>query len=128
MKYARPAPTRPAYRPSGRGAPRGGRLRPGCPGAGGLGQLRAGHAESTRRLTHAEAERAGRTGERIAEPDARIALAVSLFRLADDDAAREALDRAEKLVRALPYPAGIRHAAAARQLVAGDRSGREPHE
>ncbi|WLQ38973.1 hypothetical protein P8A22_02335 [Streptomyces laculatispora] len=53
---------------------------------------------------------------------------MSLFRLADDDAAREALDRAEKLVRALPYPAGIRHAAAARQLVAGYRSGREPHE
>ncbi|MFF3260219.1 ATP-binding protein [Streptomyces sp. NPDC002932] len=81
------------------------------------GQLRAGHAASARRIAHAEVERAARTGERIAEADARIALAMALFRLAEHTAAREALERAEELVRALPYPAGIRHAADARRLM-----------
>ncbi|MFG2595772.1 ATP-binding protein [Streptomyces sp. NPDC048462] len=81
------------------------------------GRLRAGHPGPARRIAHAEVERAARTGERIAEADARIALAVALFRLAEHEAAREALDRAEELVRALPYPAGIRHAADARRLM-----------
>ncbi|MEU1494183.1 AAA family ATPase [Streptomyces sp. NPDC005776] len=80
-------------------------------------RLLTGDAETARQLARAEVARAGPAGERIAEADARIALAASLFRLDDNDAAREALAQADELVRALPYPAAARHAADVRRLM-----------
>ncbi|MEW1893776.1 hypothetical protein AB0406_34365, partial [Streptomyces sp. NPDC085659] len=56
-------------------------------------------------------------GERLAEADARTVLALALHRLGEGEAAREALTRADDLVRALPYPAGAPHAAAVRALM-----------
>ncbi|NEC07800.1 hypothetical protein, partial [Streptomyces sp. SID7909] len=64
-----------------------------------------------------EVARAARTGERLAEADARTVLALALHRLGDGEAAREALTRADDLVRALPYPAGAAHAAEVRALM-----------
>ncbi|MBM7056984.1 ATP-binding protein [Streptomyces durocortorensis] len=87
------------------------------------GEILTGRAGPARELADAEAVRAGRTGERIAEAEACIALAVALSRLAADEreagAARTSLARAEDLARALPYPAGVRHAATARRLMDG---------
>ncbi|MEV6264804.1 AAA family ATPase [Streptomyces sp. NPDC051784] len=73
-------------------------------------ELRSGRADKARRLAHAEALRAERTGERLAEVDARVALAAALARLGHTDEAREARERAEAVAAALPYPAGIRQA------------------
>ncbi|MGW1295746.1 ATP-binding protein [Streptomyces sp. NPDC002533] len=85
------------------------------------GEILTGRAGPARDLAYAEAVRAGRTGERIAEAEAGLALAVALSRLPDDEAAggsaRESLARAEELARTLPYPAGLRHAATARRLM-----------
>lgn len=85
------------------------------------GEILTGRAGPARDLACAEAVRAGRTGERIAEAEAGLALAVALSRLPDDEAAggsaRDSLARAEELARTLPYPAGLRHAATARRLM-----------
>ncbi len=93
-------------------------------------EILTGSAGPARDLAYAEAVRAGRTGERIAEAEAGLALAVALSRLPDGEAAsgaaQESLARAEELARALPYPAGLRHAVTARRLmdeVAGTSSG-----
>ncbi|MGD1224161.1 AAA family ATPase [Streptomyces krungchingensis] len=81
------------------------------------GELFSGRAESARRIALAEVRRAGRTGERLAEAEARVALAVSLAGLRRTEEADEALTRAESLALTLPYPAGSRRAAAARGLM-----------
>ncbi|NEC63584.1 AAA family ATPase [Streptomyces sp. SID9727] len=80
-------------------------------------QLHSGRPEQARRLAADEVARAARTGERIAEADARTILALALFRLGDADAASEALTRADDLARALPYPAGAARAAEVRALM-----------
>lgn len=80
-------------------------------------ELRSNRPEPARRLAADEVARAARTGERIAEADARTVLALALHRLGDADAAREALTRADDLARALPYPAGAVHAAEVRALM-----------
>ncbi|MFG3105364.1 ATP-binding protein [Streptomyces tendae] len=80
-------------------------------------ELHRGRAESARRLAGAEVDRAARTGERIAEVDARTVLALALFRLGDGEAARHALTRADDLARALPYPMGMTHTAEVRRLM-----------
>ncbi|SEC04026.1 hypothetical protein SAMN05216483_0934 [Streptomyces sp. 2131.1] len=80
-------------------------------------ELQSGRPAPARRLAADEAARTARTGERIAEADARTVLALALFRLGDDTAAREALHQAETLAAALPYPAGTAHAAEVRRLM-----------
>ncbi|MFC8538491.1 ATP-binding protein [Streptomyces sp. NPDC057249] len=80
-------------------------------------ELHSGRPEPARRLAADEVARAARTGERIAEADALTVLALALHRLGDAGAAREALTRADDLVRTLPYPAGAVHAAEVRGLM-----------
>ncbi|MEU5820464.1 AAA family ATPase [Streptomyces sp. NPDC047803] len=80
-------------------------------------ELHSGRPEAARRLAGDEVARAGRTGERLAEADARTVLALALHRRGDGEAAREALTRADDLARALPYPAGAGHTAGVRALM-----------
>ncbi|MEU2022186.1 AAA family ATPase [Streptomyces sp. NPDC016469] len=80
-------------------------------------ELHCGRPEAARRIAGEEVVRAGRTGERLAEADARTVLALALHRLGEGEAAREALTRADDLVRALPYPAGAAHVAEVRALM-----------
>ncbi|MFF7337693.1 ATP-binding protein [Streptomyces sp. NPDC008163] len=80
-------------------------------------ELHSGRPEAARRLAGDEVARAGRTGERLAEADARTVLALALYRLGDEEAAREALTRADDLARVLPYPAGAVHTAEVRALM-----------
>ncbi|TRV73114.1 AAA family ATPase [Streptomyces sp. 130] len=80
-------------------------------------RLHSGRPGPARRLAADEVARAARTGERIAEADARTVLALALHRLGDADAAREALARADDLARALPYPAGAVHVTEVRALM-----------
>ncbi|MEU2249169.1 AAA family ATPase [Streptomyces sp. NPDC019224] len=80
-------------------------------------ELHSGRPEPARRLAADEVARAARTGERIAEADARTVLALALFRLGEGDAAHEALRRADALAAALPYPAGVAHVAGVRRLI-----------
>ncbi|WP_245791627.1 ATP-binding protein [Actinacidiphila rubida] len=82
-------------------------------------ELLSGQAESARRRALAEVARAGRTGERLAETEARIALGAALFRLGEAAAAEEALSGAGDLAAGLPYPAGLSRVAAARRLADG---------
>ncbi|WP_420802743.1 ATP-binding protein [Streptomyces adustus] len=82
-------------------------------------ELLAGRAASALRHALAEVSRAGRTGERLAEVEARIALGVALSRLDRADEARDALERAAELSGRLPYPAGTRRLSAARDLLKG---------
>ncbi|WP_405939672.1 AAA family ATPase [Streptomyces sp. NBC_00726] len=79
--------------------------------------LRSGRPEPARRRSADEVARAARTGERLAEADARTVLALALHRLGAGEAAREALTRADDLARSLPYPAGAAHAAEVRVLM-----------
>lgn len=83
------------------------------------GELLSGQAESARRRALAEVSRAGRTGERLAEVEAHIALGAALFGLGEADSAEQALARAERLAARLPYPAGLSRVAAARRHAAG---------
>ncbi|MFD7878769.1 ATP-binding protein [Streptomyces sp. NPDC059766] len=82
-------------------------------------ELLAGRAASARRHALAEVSRAGRTGERLAEVEARIALGVALSRLGRADEAQDALERAAELSGRLPYPAGTHRLSAARDLLEG---------
>lgn len=80
-------------------------------------ELLSGRAEAAVRLARAEVARAERTGERLAEVEARIVLGASLSRLARTPEGTTELSRAESLAEALPYPAGTRRAAWARNLL-----------
>ncbi|MEU0596894.1 AAA family ATPase [Streptomyces sp. NPDC006393] len=73
-------------------------------------ELLRGERESARRTAAEEVERTRRTGERLAEVEARVVWAV-----AAKDA--EALGAAEEAARALPFPAGLRQVEAARGLM-----------
>ncbi|MFE1548520.1 hypothetical protein [Streptomyces sp. NPDC058718] len=59
----------------------------------------------------AEAGRAERAGERLAETDARTARAAALVALGREREAAEGFDRAAALAEELPYPAGARRVA-----------------
>ncbi|WP_328580546.1 hypothetical protein [Streptomyces sp. NBC_00370] len=80
-------------------------------------ELLSGRPEAALPLARAEVTRARHTGERLAEVEARIALGASLSRLARKPDGTKELVRAEKLAEALPYPAGTRRAARARDLL-----------
>ncbi|MFJ8886802.1 ATP-binding protein [Streptomyces sp. NPDC102402] len=80
-------------------------------------ELFGGRAEPARELARAEAERAGRTGERLAEVEARVVLAVALSRLSFAEESQDALRQAEAMAEALPYPAGLRRVRSARELM-----------
>ncbi|MEV6018014.1 MULTISPECIES: AAA family ATPase [unclassified Streptomyces] len=82
-------------------------------------ELLSGRAENALRIARAEAARAERTGERLAEVEARIVLGASLSRQAPTREGARELTRAESLAGALPYPAGTRRLARARDLLRG---------
>ncbi|MGW1003111.1 ATP-binding protein [Streptomyces sp. NPDC002520] len=76
--------------------------------------LVAGRAQHAAELAAAEAERATRSGERLAEVDARTAHGAALARLGHPGPAAEAFTRASALATALPYPVGVSRIALAR--------------
>ncbi|WP_432102251.1 ATP-binding protein [Streptomyces sp. bgisy091] len=86
-------------------------------------ELGAGRAETARDLASTESLRAERTGEQLAEVDARVALAASLAGLGHADDARDAFARAEEVAASLPYPAGTRQSQLARSLLDGPEPG-----
>ncbi|MFE5944554.1 ATP-binding protein [Streptomyces sp. NPDC056480] len=85
-------------------------------------ELLSGRPDTAQRLARAEVARAERTGERLAEVEARIALGTSLTRLARATEGARELNRAESSAESLPYPAGTRRAAWARGLPDGTGS------
>ncbi|MFI8372119.1 ATP-binding protein [Streptomyces sp. NPDC085466] len=80
-------------------------------------ELLAGRAQAAMRLARAEVARAERTGERLAEVEARIVLGTALTSLTRSREGGEQLARAEAAAHSLPYPAGSRRAAWARGLL-----------
>ncbi|MYX20153.1 LuxR family transcriptional regulator, partial [Streptomyces sp. SID8380] len=80
-------------------------------------ELLCGRPADGLRLARAELTRARRTGERLAEIEARLALATCLSRLTRTTEGARELARAESQARTLPYPAGTRRATWARQLL-----------
>ncbi|MFD3996058.1 ATP-binding protein [Streptomyces sp. NPDC058548] len=85
------------------------------------GELLSGRKESARRRVLAEVARAERTGERLAEVEARVALGASLVMLSRDDEGAQELARAESLAGLLPYPAGTSRAAWARTRLRAEK-------
>ncbi|MFI1094964.1 ATP-binding protein [Streptomyces sp. NPDC020917] len=83
------------------------------------GELLSGRAGSAGDRALAEAARAGRTGERLTEVEARIVAGAALFRLGEPDRAEEVLAQARELAAHLPYPAGLSRVAVARRLADG---------
>ncbi|MFI6647485.1 ATP-binding protein [Streptomyces sp. NPDC050529] len=81
------------------------------------GELLSGRAESARQRAAAEVSRAERTGEHLAEVEARLALGAALSLLGEEAEGAEELARAESLAEILPYPAGTSRAARARTLL-----------
>lgn len=81
------------------------------------GELLSGRAESARQRAVAEVSRAERTGEHLAEVEARLALGAALSVLGEDAEGAGELARAESLAELLPYPAGTSRAAWARALL-----------
>ncbi|SDK51719.1 transcriptional activator domain-containing protein [Streptomyces indicus] len=84
--------------------------------------------QSALTLARAEVARAERTGERLAEVEARIALGAALVRAAGErgagprvssgaKAGEGELERAASVAAALPYPAGTRRVAWAREVL-----------
>ncbi|MFD9246524.1 hypothetical protein ACFV0D_32295 [Streptomyces sp. NPDC059556] len=82
-------------------------------------ELLSGRPGTAQRLARAEVARAERTGERLAEVEARIALGTSLTLLARAPEGASELARAESSADSLPYPAGTRRASWARGLLDG---------
>ncbi|MFE7513174.1 hypothetical protein ACFU8I_18425 [Streptomyces sp. NPDC057540] len=80
-------------------------------------ELMSGRPDIAMRLARAEAARAERTGERLAEVEARIALGTALHRLGRTPEGTQEPTRAVASAEALPYPAGTRRAAWARDLL-----------
>ncbi|MER7728301.1 AAA family ATPase [Streptomyces sp. NPDC096323] len=87
------------------------------------GELLSGRAASARQHALAEVSRAERTGEHLAEVEARIVLGASLSMLAEEAEGAEELARAESLAERLPYPAGTSRAAWARALLRAAKHG-----
>ncbi|MEU2656002.1 AAA family ATPase [Streptomyces sp. NPDC007325] len=88
-----------------------------APGLAAWAELLAGRAQAAMRLARAEVARAERTGERLAEVEARIVLGTALTSLTRSREGSEQLARAEAAAHSLPYPAGSRRAAWARGLL-----------
>ncbi|MBP2585331.1 DNA-binding SARP family transcriptional activator/predicted ATPase [Streptomyces sp. PvR006] len=82
-------------------------------------ELLSGRPDTAQRLARAEVARAERTGERLAEVEARIVLGTSLTLLARAPEGASELARAESSADSLPYPAGTRRASWARGLLDG---------
>ncbi|MFJ9176675.1 ATP-binding protein [Streptomyces sp. NPDC102360] len=82
-------------------------------------ELGAGRPEAALELATAEATRAARTGERLAEVEAHLAHAAALSHLSSPTAATHALTRAMTLAQSLPYPAGLRRAREVHTLLTG---------
>ncbi|MEU6440181.1 AAA family ATPase [Streptomyces sp. NPDC047046] len=80
-------------------------------------ELLCGRAAEGSRLARAELARARRTGERLVEIEARLALGTCLSRLRRTTEGTRELARAEAQARTLPYPAGARWATWARELL-----------
>ncbi|MFD5764313.1 ATP-binding protein [Streptomyces sp. NPDC127049] len=83
--------------------------------------LMSGRPGIAMRRARAEAARAERTGERLAEVEARIALGTALHHLGRTPEGTTELTRAVASAETLPYPAGTRRAAWAQDLL-GDTS------
>ncbi|MFD7295871.1 ATP-binding protein [Streptomyces sp. NPDC059897] len=81
-------------------------------------QLDAGRPRLALELATAEATRAERTGERLAEAEAHLARSAALSHLASPTEAAAALTHATHLGHSLPYPAGLRRAKELRTRVA----------
>ncbi|MET9676308.1 AAA family ATPase [Streptomyces sp. NPDC006482] len=77
--------------------------------------LACGRAPEAVAVAAAEAERAERAGERLAETEARTVHAAALAALGREREALEGFDRAAALAEELPYPAGARRVAEARR-------------
>ncbi|MEV7376034.1 AAA family ATPase [Streptomyces sp. NPDC090301] len=82
-------------------------------------ELLSGRPDTAQRLARAEVARAERTGERLAEVEARIVLGTSLTLLARAPEGASELARAASSADSLPYPAGTRRASWARGLLDG---------
>ncbi|MFB8082947.1 AAA family ATPase [Streptomyces sp. NPDC056013] len=80
-------------------------------------ELLSGRPGTAQRLARAEVARAERTGERLAEVEARIALGTSLTLLGRTPEGASELAGAESSAESLPYPAGTRRASWARDLL-----------
>ncbi|MEU3605546.1 AAA family ATPase [Streptomyces sp. NPDC035033] len=78
--------------------------------------LAAGRWDRAVALARAEAERAARTGERIAETEARTVHAAALAARGDAARAEEAFAKAARLAESLPYPAAVRRLQEVRAL------------
>ncbi|MGR6319044.1 hypothetical protein Q2K19_30740 [Micromonospora soli] len=77
--------------------------------------LAFGRVQEAVEVAAAEAARADRAGERLAETDARIVHAAALAELGREREAADAFGRAAALAEALPYPAGSRRLALVRR-------------
>ncbi|WP_299538892.1 AAA family ATPase [uncultured Streptomyces sp.] len=84
-------------------------------------ELMSGRAGAALRLARAEVARAERTGEQLAEVEARIVLGACLSALGRTPEGAGELTRAESRARSLPYPAGTRRAEWARELAREER-------
>ncbi|MEU3894804.1 AAA family ATPase [Streptomyces sp. NPDC045251] len=84
-------------------------------------RLLTGNPETALSLARTEVTRTCRTGERLAEVEARAALGAALARLARPEEGTRQLDRARSLARSLPYPAGARWVRWARELAESAR-------
>ncbi|MFB6531568.1 hypothetical protein [Streptomyces sp. NPDC056399] len=82
-----------------------------------MGEDHVGTPGIAMRRSRAEAARAERTGEGLAEVEARIALGTALHRLGRTPEGIKELTRAVGSAQGLPYPAGTRRAAWARDLL-----------
>lgn len=80
-------------------------------------QLLAGQPEPALLLARAEADRATRSGERIAETEARMVLGACLTRLSRAQEGQAELAHAAPLAAALPYPAWAGRLERARKLL-----------
>ncbi|MFI0829349.1 ATP-binding protein [Streptomyces roseolus] len=78
--------------------------------------LTAGRLDRAAALAAAEAERAARTGERIAETEARTVHAAALAARGDAGEAEAAFAKAAHLAELLPYPAAVRRIQEVRAL------------
>ncbi|MFI8003755.1 ATP-binding protein [Streptomyces sp. NPDC086010] len=88
--------------------------------------LLAGQAESALRIARAETERATRSGERLAEVEARTALGACLSRLSFTQEGEAELAHAASLATALPYPAWAGRLGRARKLLGETKASTRP--
>ncbi|WP_086824506.1 AAA family ATPase [Streptomyces sp. NRRL B-24572] len=88
--------------------------------------LLAGQTESALRIARAETERAARSGERLAEVEARTTLGACLSRLSRTQEGEAEMAHASSLAVALPYPAWAGRLGRARKLLGETRMSTQP--